>query len=169
MLDIGALLLVFYAYSSWLCAFFGAYFIRGNNYFGANIYTFCVSAVRWLQRHRATPHNCVAVFLVESHWTGVISQSREYIYPQQQQHQGIEHWRRRRRLGCHRSQAGLMKRQSYRVISQTLSNTWLEYVVWQLNSTIFWIDIFLRRHLICTSSEGQGWTEHMSAIARKLF
>ena len=117
MLDVGALLLVFYAYSSWLCAFFGAYFIRGNNYFGANIYTFCVSAVRWLQRHRATPHNCVAVFLVESHWTGVISQSREYIYPQQQQHQGIEHWRRRRRLGCHRSQAGLMKRQSYRVVA----------------------------------------------------
>ena len=37
MLDVGALLLVFYAYSSWLCAFFGAYFIRGNNYLGANI------------------------------------------------------------------------------------------------------------------------------------
>ena len=86
-------------------------FFRGNKYLGANIYTFCMSAVRWLQRHRATPHNCVAVFLVESHWTGVISQSREYIYPQQhQQHQGIEHRRRRRRLGCHRSQAGLMKR-----------------------------------------------------------
>ena len=40
-------------------------------------------------------------------------------------------------------------------------------MVWRLNSTIFWIDIFLRRHLKCTSSEGQGWTEHMSAIARK--
>ena len=97
-------------------------FFRGNKYLGANIYTFCVSAVRWLQRHRATPHNCVAVFLVESHWTGVISQSREYIYPQQQQHQGIEHWRRRRRLGCHRSQAGLMKRQSYRVISNSFKH-----------------------------------------------
>ena len=139
-------------------------FFRGNKYLGANIYTFCMSAARWLQRHRATPHNCVAVFLVESHWTGVISQSREYIYPQQhQQHRGIEHWRRRRRLGCHRSQAGLKKRQSYRVISQTLSNTWLEYVVWQLNSTIFWIDIFLRRHWKCTYAEGQGWTEHMWA------
>ena len=95
-------------------------FFRGNKYLGANIYTFCVSAVRWLQRHRATPHNCVAVFLVESHWTGVISQSREYIYPQQ--HQGIEHWRRRRRLGCHRSQAGLKKRQSYRVISNSFKH-----------------------------------------------
>ena len=39
--------------------------------------------------------------------------------------------------------------------------------MWQLKSTIFWIYIFLQRHLKCTSSDRQGWTEHMSAIARK--
>ena len=122
MLDVGFTLSFFMLTLVGYAHFLVLVFFRGNKYLGANIYTFCVSAVRWLQRHRATPHNCVAVFLVESHWTGVISQSREYIYPQHQQHQGIEHWRRRRRLGCHRSQAGLMKRQSYRVISNSFKH-----------------------------------------------